>query len=285
MNGSVELSRLRGYESYAGIQGDTSCQCEFSSVPGDIIIRRPISTLTAGTMLAVFGGTCFATLFVWRDRVRPPVSLREALDIAEQLLGDDAKNRYCVDVSIYGNPMGAPKPGAWNLLFAAEDGSKKQVYVDMDRNSKLTTWNEAIDWKKDAGRRTNLNDVLARLKALFDKENLDAQLELQNGHLVGRYRTRIYQIYKIQPNGSYSTELTEEIGPEHDGFAFDAEIVDEGSDYFHFDSAAYWMEYTQVYPTTVKGRLLVARKKYGRDFRKELHSQIDQAFGIDFINP
>ncbi len=230
-------------------------------------------------------GTSFAELFKWRARVRPPVSLKEALDIGEKLLGDDAKKRFCIDVSIYGNPMGAPKPGAWNLLFAAEDGSKKHVYVDMDGNGNLSTWNEAIDWTNDAGRRKNLHDVQKRLEALFDKERLDATIDRDGERLIGRYRTRTYEIYRAEKNGAFSETLTTEVGPKNDGFTFEAQIVDEGTDYFHFDYGPYWTEYTQLYPTTEKGKLILVRKRYGRDFKQELHSQIDQAFGIDFINP
>ena len=114
---------------------------------------------------------------------------------------------------------------------------------------------------------------------------IDVKLEMQGEHLIGRFRTRNFQIYKTEQSGAYSASLTAEIGPNHDGFYFDAEIVAEGTDYFHFNNGPYWIENTQVYPTTKKGKLLVARKRYGRDFRKDLHSQIDQAFGIDFVNP
>ena len=95
-------------------------------------MRRPYNLFIVGVLIVSVAGTACASLFGWRDRVRPPVSLRKALDISERELGDDLKNRYCVNVSLYGNPTGSPKPGAWNLLFAAADGSKKHVYVDMD---------------------------------------------------------------------------------------------------------------------------------------------------------
>jgi hypothetical protein len=248
-------------------------------------MRQAIMVTVVGSVFLAACGTCLATLFKWRDRVRPPVSLREALDIGEQLLGDDATNRYCVEVSIFGNPMGAPKPCTWNLFFAAGDGSKKHVYVDMDRNAKLSTWNEAIDWTKDAGRRKDLKDVQSRLAELFKKENLDVEIVLQNEQLIGSYRTRTYRVYKNELDGSYSDTLVDEIGPKHDGFSFDAEFVDEGADYYHFKSRPYWIENTQVYPTAIEGKLIVVQKRAGRDFPEELHSQIDQAFGIDFVNP
>ena len=248
-------------------------------------MNRQVTIASAVVGLMLLTPTlALADVFGWEDRVRPPVSLQEALTIGEKLLGDDAKNRYCVEVSIYGNPFGAAKPGAWNLYFAAPDGSKKQVYVDMDRNSKVTTWNEAIDWTKDAGRRNDLKDAYVRLQALFKKEHLDVHLELKDGHLLGSYRTRKYQVYTTKDDGSYSDQLTEQVGPAADGFAFDAEIVDEGQKYFRFDSAPYWEEHTLEYPTSVKGKLLVARKQIGRRVLRYMEDQIDQAFGIDFRN-
>lgn len=248
-------------------------------------MRRFFLLTAIAASFAAIAGPAFGTLFKWRDRVRPPVSLKEALNIGERLLGDDAKNRFCVDVSIYGNPIGAPKPGAWNLLFAAEDGSKKHVYVDMEGNGTLSTWNEAIDWKKDAGRRKDLNDAQSRLESLFEKENLEVTLTREHGRLVGHYRTRSYAIYKPDQLGAFAEELTTEVGPKIDGFMFDAEIVDDGTDHYHFDYGPYWTEYTQLYPTTEKGKLILVRKRLGRQIKQEMQMQIDQAFGIDFVNP
>ncbi len=242
--------------------------------------------LCLAILLTGITATAFAqTVFRWNDRARPPVSLKEAIDIGEQLLGDDAKNRYCVSVSLNGNPAGAAKPGRWDLLFAAPDGSKKHVYVNMDRNSQLSTWNEAVDWKKDSGRRIDLNDVQSRLLELFAKEKLDVKLERKGERLVGQYRTRKYQLYTTAEDGSYSKTLTEDIGPEHDGFSFDAKIVDEGDDNYFFNEGPYWAEYAQSYPLKEKGKILLVRKRCGREFKWELHRQIDQVFGIDFENP
>lgn len=248
-------------------------------------MRRCILIATCIAILATIGATSFADMFKWRDRVRPPVSLKQALTIAETLLGDDAKNRFCIEVSIYGNPMGAPKPGAWNLFFAADDGSKKYVYVDMDGNGRISTWNEAIDWTKDAGRRRDMQDVQGRLKALFEKEKLDATLERNGEQLIARYRMRMYDIYRTEKDGSFADDLTKEAGPKHDGFIIDAQIVEEGTDYFHFDQGPYWIELTQLFPTTEKGKLILVRKRYGRNFKTELLAQIDQAFGGDFAYP
>lgn len=238
-------------------------------------------SLMAVTLFMVLPGVSLATLFSWHDRVRPPVSLREALDIAEKLLGEDAANRYCVEVSIYGNPMAAPKPGAWNLFFAAADGSRKHVYVDMDRNAKLSTWNEAIDWKKDAGHRLDLNDAFVRLKSLFEKEKLDVQLEKNDNRLTAQFNTRNYRFHSQNLDGSYETELTEEIGPAHDGFIINASILDEQIDFNR--SVPYWREQTQTFPTAIAGKFMVVNSRYGQNAK--ILGQIHQALGIDFAIP
>ena len=110
-------------------------------------------------------------------------------------------------------------------------------------------------------------------------------IEHVGNRLIGRYRTRKYEVYRTNESGSFSETLTTEIGPKIDGFTFEAQIVEEGKDYFHYDYGPYWTEYTQVFPTTEKGKLILVRKRYGRGCKGELKSQIDQAFGIDFINP
>src|SRR5687768_383066 len=98
--------------------------------------------LTAAVVAMTLASTvAVASLYSWNDAKRPPISLAEALTRAEKLLGDDAANRYCVSVSLYGDETGEGKKGAWNLLFAAADGSKKHVYIDMQGKSDVKLWN------------------------------------------------------------------------------------------------------------------------------------------------
>lgn len=243
-------------------------------------IRVSVITIVAG-----IAGLCVENSFRWRDRVRPPVSLQAALKIGEELLGDEAKNRWCVDVSISGNPHGAERPGAWHLLFAAADGSKKQVYVDMDGNGKLSPWNEAIDWKKDKGRRTDLNDAFLRLKDLFKKENLGSEIAMEGNRLVGRYKTRSYHVYPSNPDGSFTDDLAVEVGPKHDGIIFEAQTVSDGNERGDYQIRPYWLEDTRSYPTTQERKFILVKMRYGREFPKEIKAQMEQAFGIDFITP
>ena len=248
-------------------------------------MKRLVLLLAFVILSAVIAQISYATVFQWPGRVRPPVSLSEALEMSETLLGDDAKNRFCIQVFLYGSATDDRNSGTWSLLFGAEDGSKKHIYVDMDRQTRISTWNEAIDWTKNAGRRRDLQDVKTRLESLFAKEKLDLTIELQGGRLTGGFRTRDYELYETENDGSFSMTLTKKTGPQHDGFSFDAEIVDEGADRSYFSEGPYWTEYTQSYPTAERGKMILVRKQCGRELKQELHRQIDQVFGIDYENP
>src|SRR5690606_17279573 len=98
---------------------------------------------------------------------RVPIPLADALKMAEKLLGEDAKNRYCVSVALYGNKEGDGKKGAWNLYYAADDGSQKQVSIHMDGEFDIKLANGPIDWNKEEGRRKELAEVKKLLQELF----------------------------------------------------------------------------------------------------------------------
>ena len=120
-------------------------------------------TVLAVVTILTFGACAYGSLYSWVDSNRPPVSLREALMKAEEMLGKERERYYCVNAHIWGNERGDEKDGAWNLMFAAKDGSRKHVYVDMQGASEVKLWNGPVDWKANAGRRTDLHDIRDRL--------------------------------------------------------------------------------------------------------------------------
>lgn len=222
-------------------------------------------------------------LWLWSDHVRPPISLERALEIAKQKLGDDHKHRYCVSVTIYGNPGAKPKPGAWNLLYAAADSSKKLVYVDMDGDAEVRVWNEAIDWTENRGRREGLADVKSRLKAFFEKERLDVKIDESEGVLRVSYKTRKFQIHRELKGGEYDDKLVETIGPMTDGFIIEITNSDVAVDHSYHD-APYWTEHVEAFPLRAKNRFIRVQIRQGSAFKEEFALQLEQIFGREFQN-
>ena len=232
-------------------------------------------------IVALLASTAVASLYSWNPKKRVPISLREALTKAEELLGDDAKNRYCIGVSLYGNKEGDGKGGAWNLFYAAEDGSKKQVYINMEGESDVKLWNGPIDWTKHDGRRTGLDDIKTRLEQLFNKQGINASIEVANDKLTCIYNTRKFQTYEQLDDGSFAEKLTEIVGPKSDGFTIVAQeqkTIDRG---WHdgYDDGPYWRLYRRIHLMTTAETYLKVEVKYGHDCNYEFRNEMFRIFG------
>jgi hypothetical protein len=239
------------------------------------------AVLVAVTAAMTLGSTvAFASLYSWNDAKRPPISLADALAKAEKLLGDDAANRYCVSVSLYGDKTGEGKEGAWNLLFAAADGSKKHVFINMQGKCDVSAWNGPIDWKKNDGRRADLDDVRRRLEELFAKERIKATFESHQDRFLATYKARQYQIYPQREDGSYAEELKNVPGPAGDGIWLQVQMV-ENPDHreYGYDDGPYWNWLRGTYFTTQPGQFLAIDLRYGPNVKYEVVSQIWDIFG------
>jgi hypothetical protein len=232
-------------------------------------------------IVSLLASTAVASLYSRSPKKRVPVSLRDALTKAEELLGDDAKNRYCVGVSLYGNKEGDGKGGAWNLFYAAEDGSKKHVYINMDGRSDVKLWNGPIDWTKHEGRRTGLDDVKTRLEQLFKKQGIDAAIQIEGEQLTCTYKTRDFQTYEQIDDGSYGENLIKTVGPQSDGFTIVAQIqksIDLGwHDGYH--DGPYWRLYRRTHLMTAPETYLKAEVKYGHKCNYEFRNEMFRIFG------
>lgn len=230
--------------------------------------------------IAIPPTVALASLYFWNDAKRPPISLAEALTRAEKLLGDDAANRYCVSVSLYGDETGEGKKGAWNLLFAAADGSKKHVYIDMQGKSDVKLWNGPIDSKKNDGRRTDLADVRRRLEELFGNEGIKAEYEAEQDRLVVKYKVRDFQVYPRQEDGSYSEQLQAMPGPEGEGIWLQVQMVDKPDPReYGYSDGPYWQWVRGSYFTTTPGRFLSIDLRYGPSVKYEIARQMWDIFG------
>lgn len=232
-------------------------------------------------MVFLFASTAVASLYSWNPKRRVPISLRDALAKAEELLGDDAKNRYCIGVSLFGDRDGEGKQGAWNLFYAAEDGSKKHVYIDMDGRSDVKLWNGPIDWTKNEGRRTGLDDVKTRLQELFKKQGIDAAIEIEGEKLTCNYNTREFQTYEKLDDGSYGENLIKTVGPKADGFtivAVEQKSIDRGW-HDRYDDGPYWRQYQRMHLMSTAERYLKVEVKYGHNCNYDFSNEMFHIFG------
>ena len=222
----------------------------------------------------------FASLYAWNDAKRPPIPLSDALSRAEQLLGDDTDNRYCVSVTLFGDENGEGKEGAWNFLFAAADGSKKHVFIDMQGKSDIKLWNGPVNWKKNDGRRTDLNDVRRRLVEFFAKEGIKAEVKATQNRLLITHKTREYQIYPQLEDGRYAEELKSVPGPSGDGIWLQMQIVDKpDTREYGYHGGPYWRWIRGTYFLTEPKKFLSVDFRYGGNVKYEVVRQIWDVFG------
>jgi hypothetical protein len=230
-------------------------------------------------VLIACGYSAFASLYFWHDKMRPPISLRDALARADELLGPDGRNRYCVSVSLYGSKEGDGKSGAWNLLYAAADGSKKNIHVNMRGEGRVDDWNGPIDWTKNAGARTSLEDVRQRLQTLFEKEGMNTRVTVADNRLTAAYLTRTYKAYPDDGNGNFGERLEEMTGPKSNRIWLEVHVVEQ-PDWREqtYANGWYWQWQRATYALG-DGRFLAVDLRYGKQVKREIVDQMEQIFG------
>ena len=178
--------------------------------------------LAIATLLCLAPATAYASLYLWVNTNRPPVTLAAALEKGDALLADDAIRYYPVGVSLYGNAEGNGKGGAWNIFYGCSDGSKKLVYVNMQGEANIKDWNGPIDKMATDGRVTGLMDLKQRLEKFMSSHNLPLDtIELNDETLSIRSRTREFQLHPERGDGEYGQETVTVIGPKAEGFVID----------------------------------------------------------------
>ena len=234
----------------------------------------------AAMALVLASTITFASLYSWNEAKRPPITLSDALARAEKLLGDDAPNRYCVSVSLFGDDTGAGKHGAWNLLFAAADGSKKHVYINMQGRSDVKLWNGPIDWNKQEGRRIDLDDVRRRLEELFKNEGIAPEIHLRDDVLLLTHRTREFQVYSELADGGYANQLQQVPGPAADGIWLKMRLTNQvDRREYGFNEGPYWRWVRGTYFLTQPGQFLSVDFRYGSKVSDRVVTQIWDTFG------
>lgn len=199
---------------------------------------------------------------------------------AKKLLGDEAASRYCVYVSLYGDETGEGEKGAWNLLFAAADGSKKHVYVNMQGEIDVKDWNGPIDLNKNDGRRIDLADVRQRLETLFAQEGIKAEFESQVDKLSVKYNVRTFQVHSRREEGGFSEEVQAMPGPDSDGIWLQVQVVTKlDHQNYGYRDGPYWQWVRGTYFTTTPRKYLSIDFRYGFKLKYEIAQQIWEIFG------
>jgi hypothetical protein len=233
-------------------------------------------------LLALISVSAYAATYLWNPNKRPPITLPEALRRAEALLGEDAKQRYCIGMWLYGNKAQDGKECGWHLVYAAEDGSKKLVFIDENGNGNVEQMNGPIDWRKKEGRRTGLEDIGKRLNAVLEASDYEERAEVAANQLVLHLRTRTYRIHPKTESGEFGENLVEVIGPKSDGIVIKASVVtkpDRVAPAYGYEEGVYWYVQRRNFLLTTQGKFVKMEMLRGRDVSDGLFLAVWQAFG------
>ena len=185
----------------------------------------------------------------WQPEHAPPIPLAKTLALAEQVLGEESRVRYCYTVGLCGDPRGDVQFGAWQLYYPAEDGSVRRIAVRMDGKTRVGKkeelpegWGglrsldgrEPTDGPGDIGSAPVLAAVAKSLEQALAKRSLRASVTVEGATLTAAYKTTTYQVYPcldeeerktrsfrkglLPTAGRYGRRLVEVVGPKPGGF-------------------------------------------------------------------
>ena len=238
-------------------------------------------TVTSILMFGLFASAACGTTYHWNPNKRPPVSLAEALQHADALLGDDANNRYCTGVALHGNESGDGKECGWNFYYSAADGSIKLVYVDQNGGGDVQLFNGPVDWREKPGRRTGLKDIAACLNHVLKANGYEARATVKDKKLTLHARTRTFRVYPKTESGPFGNELVDMIGPKHDGVVIEGHELDhlDREAYDFFEQGPYWCVSRSNHELTGEERFVNVQMRYGAGVPNALIVSLLKAFG------
>jgi len=238
------------------------------------IVLAVISLLAVGGL----GRALHATLYDWNSRLRPALSIDEALGKAREAMGREVAHRYyCLSVDLYGNKNGQPRPGTWSLDFGAEDGSKKIVHVTLDG---VVTVKDYLAAEPSVTPLARVADAAHVLHRFLDNEGLRGTITADDSAVTLAVNTRTYQVYAMSADGQWSDDLHSVIGPRTDGFI--VRVSQEGTarqqDLVAEGHAVYWMHNREVYHTSDRRATLVVEVDFGPSVPREVINRIFNLF-------
>ena len=151
----------------------------------------------------------------------------------------------------------------------------------MQGESRIKNWNGPVDWKKNEGRRDDLDDVKKRMAKLFDANSIEYKIDSQSGvRLTISSSTREYRLHTELGNGEYSDDVTVVPGPLPNGVWVDVQLRKKQPPTMPYRwQGPYWRISGHNYVLADENGFLVAEVRYGDNFPSKIVDQIEQIFG------
>jgi hypothetical protein len=211
----------------------------------------------------------------WPRDTSPPISLADALRMAEKSLRQVPPERYCYHARLVAPPCQDVHHGGWLLYFPASDGTQTEVTVRMDGKVQIDEryiddeWVGSIYLNRWANLEVNhefdrrdmkpgdpsvlLRAIGNRVAKLLAERSVVASVEVSGSDLAVKYKTTTYRVYpwsRTENGYAYSKELRDAVGPTADGFWLQARVVPKESacDIFDFwPSPPYYRSSVHVF--------------------------------------
>ena len=96
------------------------------------MFRRAV--VLSGVLLLCFGGAAFARYIKWKPEEKPPVSLSEALLLADAQILKREEKYHCVGATLAKTFTG----GDWELQYGSPEGKSLWASVGSDKSVRLS---------------------------------------------------------------------------------------------------------------------------------------------------
>jgi len=94
------------------------------------MFKRPmIILISVAVSVSWLCSSAHAGNIAYNDKIKPKVTLSEALDLAGKALGKDTKSFYCVGASLE-----RVVKDCWIIKYSSASGAKRDVEVDFDKH-------------------------------------------------------------------------------------------------------------------------------------------------------
>ena len=138
-----------------------------------------LKSWTLSLVLLTAATSVLQAVNIWPDKIEPPTSLREALQLARQKIASvETDNVYCLNATLRNGDDGNSDMGYWIVGFSTELGNSYSVAVRMDARVSLKKVKEfkinAIHpWPDTITPPISIESALTKAKQLILQESKD----------------------------------------------------------------------------------------------------------------